>query len=473
MTIDDIFLKAVESWKNNKGIGTMLCPAPLNDKVPLLLILQRIYNRSPTCSTVIIVNSFNDRLDLIDFLTKQESEENNNEFKRLLSEKYIKILTYDFINSGRWNNSSFLGILYNPESFDITNREWINKCKFKLVIINKLLENQEERVYLSKICPILNEFKQNEIDELRTSLPVEEMWVGVDIPKDSETYKLLDYYNQEIETTINIFGNFDNIKCARVGNIQTNESAMQYCTRIAELNGWNENLDMSLEYNQMIDSTYNPNNLHERASKCYEMIRLRSHLLTDYEGKFDEIYNICKKHEKEKILIINNNGEFASKVTTYLNNMFDTIVCGDFHNKAKNIILRKPNGEPVLVKSGINKGKPKEIGWKAQMTLNQSKFNNGELNIISTNNSPDKSLNINVSVVIITSPICEDIKSYLYRLAKVNYIGGTIKLYTIFCKSTLEHKRLLLKEVPVNHIIVNKNENVIVNENNFNFCIGD
>ena len=73
MTVDEIFLKAVESWKNNRGVGTMLCPAPLNNKVPLLLILQRIYSRSPSCSTIILVEHFNDRLDIIDFLTKQNS----------------------------------------------------------------------------------------------------------------------------------------------------------------------------------------------------------------------------------------------------------------------------------------------------------------------------------------------------------------------------------------------------------------
>jgi hypothetical protein len=473
MTIDEIFINAVESWKNNKGIGTMLCPAPLNDKVPLLLILQRIYSRSPTCSTIIIVENFNYRLDLIDFLTKQEDEENNNEFKRLLDEKYIRIFTHDFVNSGRWHSPAFLGILYNPESFDLTYRLWLDNCKFKLVVLNHILDNQEDRLYLSKICPILDEFKQSEIDELRTSLPVEEMWVGVDIPSDSENCKLLDYYNKQITKTLNIFGSIDSIKCARTGNSITNESAVQFCTRIANENGWNDKLDMSTEYNRMIDEVYNPNTLNECAKNFYEIVRERSNIVTDFEGKLNSIYDICKKHENEKILIISKRGEFAANVTIYLNNMFDDVVCGDYHNKVENIILRNRDGSPVLVKSGVNKGKPKEIGYQAQMTLNQRKFNDGEINILSTSNSPDKNLNIDVDIIIITSPLCEDIKSYLYRLTKVNYRGGSIKLYTIFCKSTLEHKQLLEKEVSINHVIVNKDENIDISKNNFDFVIAD
>ena len=473
ITIEDIFKNAVESWRINKGVGTMLCPAPLNNKIPVLLILQRIYSNSSTCKTTIIVNNFNDRIDLIEFLTQQEDEENNKEFKTLLDKKFIHIITRSFLDSGRYCSYPFLGILYNIESFDSTLQSWITNCKFKLIILNKLLDSQDERISLSKICPILNEFKQNEMDELRTSRPVEEMLIGVDIPTDSENYKLLEYYNKEITTTLNIFDNFDNIKRARIGDAQLNMSSSEFCNRIAYENGWNDHLDMNIEYNQEIDRIFNPNKLNERANQFYEIIRLRSQLLTDFDGKLDKIYEICKKHENEKILIISKRGEFAAKVTTYLNNMFDKVVCGDYHNKVENVILRNFDGSPVLVKSGVNKGKPKEIGYKAQMTLNQSKFNEGKINIISTSNSPDKNLSINVDIVIITSPLCEDIKSYLYRLSKVNYTGDNIKLYSIFCKSTIEHKLLLNREVSLNHKIVNKTENMDISENNFDFVIAD
>ena len=167
MDISDLFLNAVESWRKNKGVGSMLCPLPLDNRVPILLILQRIYSHSPTCSTVIIVESFKDRLNLMEFLTTQEDEDNNKEFKRLFDEKNIRIITREFLRSGRWNSYAFLGIIFNPESFDLGLRLWLDRCKYKLVVLNKLLDIQEDRIYLSKICPILNEFKQNEIDELR------------------------------------------------------------------------------------------------------------------------------------------------------------------------------------------------------------------------------------------------------------------------------------------------------------------
>lgn len=470
MTVDEIFQNAVESWKNNKGVGTMLCPAPLNDKIPILLILERIYNKSPTCTVTIIVNHFNDRLDLIDFLTTQDDEENNKEFKSLLEKRTLQILTYSFFSNNN-KRTPTLGIVYNPLSFTYAIQQWIKYCKFKLVVLNKILEDQDERILLNQLVPTLDEFKQAEIDELRTNRPVEEMVVGVDIPVDTEEYQLIVYYTNEITTTLNIFGNFENIDKARRGDSQLNISAADYCNRLAYDNGWNEHLDMSIEYNRLVDDTYNPNVLNEKANKIFEFIRLRNDILSSYEGKLEQIYKICKENEDKKILIINKKGEFASKVTEYLNDMFGYEICGGYHNKLKNIISKNADGSIVYVKSGVNKGKPKEIGYQAQMTLNQSKFNNNLLKILSTANAPDKKLNINVDIIIITSPMCEDIESYLYRLSRINYTEHTIKLYTIFCRDTSEEKQLSRKNGSKNHVIVNKNEISDISDKNFDFTI--
>ena len=78
----ELFENAINHWRDNKGIGTALIPSPLNDKLMVLGVLQRMYARSPTANIVIVTNSFSERQTITAFITQQEdSEENNSEFK--------------------------------------------------------------------------------------------------------------------------------------------------------------------------------------------------------------------------------------------------------------------------------------------------------------------------------------------------------------------------------------------------------
>ena len=156
-------------------------------------------------------------------------------------------------------------------------------------------------------------------------------------------------------------------------------------------------------------------------------------MLSDYEGKLESILNIVKANSESKILIINKRGEFANKVTEYLNNNFEYDICGNYHNKVDDIEAVDINGNPIYIKSGKSKGKRKVMGCKAQMTLNESRFNNDKIRCLSLSNSPDKSLNVTIDTIIITSPFCEDIESYIYRLSHVNFTNGKLKLFSIFC----------------------------------------
>lgn len=471
-TINDLFEDAIVHWKENRCIGSAIIPPIINDKIMVLSILQRIYARSPTANIVIVTSNFNERIELIEFLTNQEDEENNAEFKQLIDDKILKIFTENLIING-YNNIPFVLIVYHVNKMYVNLENLLSKTLFKLVLLNKLMTSPEDMSKLYKLCPLLPDFKQNEIDELRTSTPVEERWIGVTIPENSEDKKLLDYYNEYVSTSISIFGSFDLIKQAREGNMALNISAAQVCTKIAYENGWNEHLDMNIAYNVEIDNLYNPSNIRERATQTYEIIRNRANLLSDYSGKLDEVLSIVEQHKDEKILIINKRGEFASKVTDYLNNMSETIICGNYHDKVDNVPAIDAWGNPVYYKSGPNKGERRYMGAKAQKSRNEHLFNIGKLNVLSTNAAPDKSLTIDVDVIIITSPQCEDIKSYIYRLGNVTYSKGIIKLYSIYISNSLEEQRLMSKPVSELHKIVNKCENTKVVENNSDFVIVD
>ena len=469
----DLFENAIIHWRDAHGKGTALIPPPLNDKLMILGILQRMYIRSPTCNITIIVSNFQERIDLIEFITNQEEEENNIEFKNLIKNKYLKIFTFDFIAKGNITSYPLLTIIYHPDSIDAVIQSYLNNSKFKLIVLNKLSLPSEDMIKLYNICPLLDDFKQNEVSALRTSTPVEEVYVGVDIPDDSNAAKTLNRYNEYISTTFNIFGSFDIMQQARTGNNQLNISATQICNQIAQENGWNIHLDMSIDFNREIDSLYNPVNLRERASQTYEFIRLRSQFLSDYEDKLDKILEIVRNNPTSKILIINKRGEFASKVTDYINNLSENIICANYHDKVDNIPAVDMNGKPLYYKTGAHKGERRMMGALAQQSYNESAFNRGDIRVLSTNNAPNKDLSIDVDIIIITSTQCESIKSYMYRLSNVNFNSGKILLYTIYCKNTSEERLLDNRDLAENHKIVINNKNSNIEENNSDFIVVD
>lgn len=466
----EIFENAINHWRDEKGIGTAIIPHPLNDKLMVLGVLQRMYARSPTLNTVIITKSFSERQNINEFLTQQEnSEENNEEFKKLISSGKIKVFTDSYVKAYKGSTHPLLCIWYRPDNICQEILDYISNCKFKLVVMNKLLTNYEDISKIYQIAPLLSDFQQAEIEAIRLSTPVEDTQIGIDIPTDDNITKLLKYYDEYIATSLNIFGSFDIMQQANVGNQQLNISSTQICYQIAQENGWNEHLDMNIEFNIEIDKLYNPNNLKERASKTYEIIRERSKLLSDYNGKLNVILDIVLANKDKKILIINKRGEFASMITEFLNTFSETDICGNYHDKVDNIPAVTLYGQPVYYKSGARKGERKMMASQAQKTLNVERFNNDLIHVLSTNNSPDKDLAIDVDIVIITSPMCEDIKSYIYRLSKIYFRTKHIDLYSLYCRNTSEQTMIEKKSLLDNHNV----KNSISNENNSDFIIDD
>ncbi|WP_171476737.1 hypothetical protein, partial [Acinetobacter baumannii] len=189
--------------------------------------------------------------------------------------------------------------------------------------------------------------------------PVKECLVGLTITPDTELDKEMNYYNREISTALAIFGNFDNIKYARLGNSATNCSSMMICDAIARTNGWDNHLDMSSEFNRDIDKLYSPAAIKERADSIYNIIRERSIKLASSKDKLSNILDIVNNNSDKNILIINKYGEFANLVTDYLNDKFGKRICANCHDKVDNVPAVDNYGNPILIKSGPKKGQPK------------------------------------------------------------------------------------------------------------------
>lgn len=472
MTAGELFENALIHWREAKCVGTFHIPAPLNDKVMLLGALQGMYAKNPNISVLVICNSFGERSNIIDFLTSDVDEDNNEEFKNLIINKTLKIYSTQYIDSIKGRTSCSVIILYNvfyKSEYVIT---LLKNTKFKLVIFNKFPKDNEYYYSVCKEAPMLSDFGPNEVNEVRLSTPVEESRIGVDIDINSETGRLLTYYNNYIATSLNIFGSLDVMKQCTLGNDKLNISAAQMCDTIARENGWNEHLDMSSSLNIQLDDLYNPGNLRDRAKLTYETIRNRSILLSDCKQKLQEIFNIVNDNENN-ILIISKRGEFAAEITAYLNAACGKDICGDYHDKVNPIPAVDDDGNLLYYKSGVNKGKLRTMGSQAQKTYNEKRYNSGKLKVLSASNMPDKELCCNVSTIIITSPMCATIEEYIYRLNNVSYPDGKIKLYSLYVKNSMELSRLQNKPISETHTIVKNCEQEVTTENNYDFIVVD
>lgn len=470
MTEEELHEKSVYQWRMNKGIGTFIIPAPLDVLKPLLMILPAMYNKSPTLVTNIIVADFVDKDKVKDYLLHKSEAVHSNVYSKLLTEGLIKILTVGEATDIFSHLYPNLVVIYNPKDCLYCYIGLLDKAKFKLVLSSTLFTGKLEQ--LNNLVPRVGSYNQASIDEIRSSRPVKETLVPLVVDEDSNLKKKLDYYNKEISTAIAIFGDFETIKMARLGNSDTNSSAMAVCYNIARQNGWNENLDMTIQFNIEIDELYSPNALKERASGIYEIIRSRSLALASSDEKLSYILKIVEDNIDKNILIINKHGDFANEVTKYINDNTHYDSCYNYHDKVENIPAIDDNGNEVLIKSGVNKGKPKMLGVKSQKNLAQKLMNKGAIHVLSTNAAPDKNLAVNIDVVVITSPLCDTIETYLYRLSKVEFTKE-IQLYTLYYKGSLEEKKLDERTVPSTHTILNKAEIEVKSDNNYDYCIVD
>lgn len=470
MTEQELHEKSVYQWRMNKGVGTFIIPAPLDVLRPLLMILPAMYNKSPTMETDIVVADFVDKDKVKDYLLHKSEPVHSNVYSRLITDGFIKIMTVSEAADRFTYLNPNLVVIYNPKDCLYCYIGLLDKAKFKLVLSSNLFTGKLEQ--LNNLVPRVGSYNQSSIDEIRSSRPVKETLVPLVIDEDSNLKKKLDYYNKEISTAIAIFGDFETIKMARLGNSNTNSSSMAVCYNIARQNGWNENLDMTIQFNVEIDELYSPNALKERASGIYEIIRSRSLALASSDEKLSYILKIVEDNIDKNILIINKHGDFANEVTKYINDNTHYNSCYNYHDKVENVPAIDDNGNEVLIKSGVNKGKPKMLGVKSQKNLAQKLMNKGAIHVLSTNAAPDKDLAVNIDVVVITSPLCDTIETYLYRLSKVEF-AKEVQLYTLYYKSSLEEKKLDERIVPPTHTILNKAEIEVKSDNNYDYCIVD
>lgn len=475
--IEQYYHSIVDDWCNTyKGKATINFGPKISPLPVCLEILYNVFTKDDTRRVVIITEDDDARSQFFDYITHTSDTQNNNAFRELIKKKNIVVTTINFAKGWYSRDNWFLCITIGINDYKLAVDRFVRGSKFCLICLTA--DTNTSNIYYD----IASNMVSNALDSLkRCDLcpPVEEYQIPIAID-DSDELALLKKYDDFIRESLSIFGEFSNIGLALYGDPKVNVSSIEYCTILAKNNGWSETLDISIPYNKEIDRYFNPTAIQERAKIFFDIKSKRMNLVACNKSKLNKILEICKDNKDKKILIISKNTAFAKEITDYLNSKLEHYCnghrffdpCYNYHEDVEPIYDMDIYGNVKVVKSGVNKGEKRIIKGAAQMTAALDYYNLDYTNILSCGNAPNPNLNCHVDILIITSALCETIKSYLYRLGCLSFNTNKILAYKLYCMNTFEVTKLS-NEIPTdNHTIVNLCENSCeIEKNNDNFIV--
>lgn len=452
---DKLINQVVDGFQRLKGKASVYCFS--KDVIPELLyhIITRLTQKYKDASIFIVVDCYDTRKNIIGYLKENNIREDTGYNIRCLSVDYVR-------EQYKYSYALTVTVGVN-DNFSILNKLY-RESKFTLSILTK---NIMDNNFINNVRNILPCIDTADLDiAIRHDniySPVEEHRYGVELSDDDR--ELYNKYTDYITTCISIFGDLSNIEKCKKGDDKLGISATDFRNTVAYENGWNENLDTNIPFMKQIDDIYNPNVLFERACTFYTIAKQRRDLVCDNDAKFEVIKNICLDNKDKKILIISKRGEYAAKITKYLNENSD-IKCGDYHDCIEDAIAVNDIGIPILVKSGVNKGKPRVIGAQAQSSLNERRFNAGVINALSIKSASNVKLKIACDIVIFTSSLCDNIIEVKSRFTDVVFNGVPTKTFRVYCNSTIENDKLNKEKENTLFTIINETENNVLYDEN-------
>lgn len=423
----------IDGFQQHRGKASAYCFAKSVIPEVVFNVVSRYGAKYPTEQIIIIVDRYNTRKSIIDFLNAQPNVSTR-----------IKVFTEGYV-SDRYNYRSGLTIIVGVNSDAKLITHLANDSKFTLCILTENIMNHE---FINSVRSILPCIETADLDAAIRSdsvnSPVEEHLIPVVLSADDalEYKKYTDFINESVA----IFGDIVNIDKCRVGDTAAGISSSEFRLALAKSNGWSEDIDTSIPIMKQIDEAYNPNVLYERAMTFYNITRERRNKVTDYNAKLDVVKNICLDNQDKTILVVSNRGEFAAKVTKHL--FTCGVRCADYHDCLESIAICGDDGLPIKYKSGAKKGQVKMHGWQAQCSRANALFREGVYNVLSTKSSCSTELAGHFDVVIFTSSYCDDVVSLKLRLPNASIGGAITTTYRLYCADTIEETHLREAKTP-------------------------
>ena len=452
--IEESYNLIINKWGSAeyKGRGSVHCVKPLDYSEIVCRIITQMRNKNPTAKVFIAVKEWAIRVKVFDKLKEYNIDSTT-----------INCVTEGYLNAKYTYSYDICFIIgineITPEVYNL-----FVHSKFRLMIlIDDVIDSKKLANVYEKCRPINNPIDANSINAYRLSLPVEEHQIAVDFANADDANNYINY-SDYITQVLQVFGDFNNIAYARKGS-PDGRSSEQVLNDIAKYNGWSSTMDMSNPFTKQIDECYNPIVLGEKAHTCYEVMRKRGVLVSDNDAKLEVISQIVRDNPDDKIIIISRRGEFAAKITNYLNETFGEI-CGDYHDKIEPRIMTDDNGVPVLYKSGSLKGQPRIAHAQAIGSRNLDFYNRGRLRVLSLKNASNTTISASFNVMIITSSLCDTIDEIRYRFNHLDIDSNKLVVYKLFMNETIEEKALGKEKPSPNHTIIEAKKNFVFGSEN-------
>jgi len=480
MKAETVYKNSITKWGNNNGIGTISYDSSLDLFTPIKEILNLFFADNIN-NNVIIVTANNARLDewASALLT------NFNYIDKLGDG--LLIITMDSIIFNRREYTTGLVIFdqidrfYNGIKLEVVKGKYITS-KFKLGVTNSP-DPDHDTFGIYDACPVID--RVTKLDVITHSIVQNNVEFNIPVELSTQDRNLYNEFTSFIRDTIELFGSFDTVIKCYTGDGKAGISADYFRNELATSKGWSVDIDTSNAYYANIDRYFNPNALYERAKSFTDVIRKRNNLLANNNAKIETILQIINKYKDKKILIINKTGIFARIVSSTINEhiknnnllqdiptktLFSNIdykvnekkgftidssaLCVEYHPDIESRpLIDIDTNDYIRYKSGAKQGTVKIFGSKSLNRIANERFTKGYHNVISSTNAIPKDANLEIDFIIITSPECDTLNTFQYRVHRLSFIKN-VKILNLFLSNTKEVSKLKHKQALTNNNVV-------------------
>ena len=470
MEAKDIYEASITKWGNNRGIGTISYDSVLDLFIPIKEVLNKFFAYDRSNKAIVVVPNVARRDEWASKLVKDF-----NHFDKIGSDDLLFITADDIIfNKIKLTTDLIIfdqiDRFYNGERLEIVKGKYIT-AKFKLGVTSSP-DPDQNTFGLYDACPVIDRVTKVDIVTHGILDAIVEFNVPVKLNEsDDNKYK---EYRTFISDTIDIFnGDFNTVIKCYMGDPKLGISADHFRNELAISKGWHQNIDTSSTYYANIDRFYNPNALYERAKSFTEVTRKRKNLLNNNFSKVDAVVDIVERYKDKKILIINKSSVLAKTMNDVINDkikndtlkvdkpqntlfkpteskkgfaMFSGLLCVEYHPDVESRpLIDIDTSDYVRYKSGLKAGTIKTFGAKSLNNMANDRFNKDYHNVVSSVNAIPKDANFEIDFIIITSPECDTINTFQYRVHRLSF-KENVKIVNIFLQNTSEDRKLSNKQ---------------------------